>query len=80
MSQNLTQPEEIDHIFSAMDIHDQTPDVPTDKSASQGKPLKSTARKTNPGKSSPSGDFSCAPQKTKHAHGFGESYPYVWSM
>ena len=80
MSQNLTQPEEIDHILSTMDIHDQAPGATADKSASQGKPLKNTARNTSPCKSSPTGDFSCTPDKTKHAHGFGESYPYVWSM
>lgn len=76
MSQNLTQPEEIEHILIAMESRDMREGSPL----SDGHPPGMTSQNTKCDGVEKATDVSCGAEHAKSIHGFCESHPYVWSM
>jgi len=80
MSQNLTQPEEIDLILRTLASNDLALFGTKPNPAKQKLSLKKTVQSTLPEASAIAGNSSIGARDVKSAHGFSEAYPYVWSM
>lgn len=76
MSQNLTQPEEIEHVLKAMANRDLSVDTPLP----DGHQSSTTIQNVKCNGVDVVTDFSCGTEYAKSTHGFCESHPYVWSM
>lgn len=76
MSQNLTQPQEIEHIWIEMASRGLSMDTPRP----DGYRSSTTIQNVKSDGVTVVTDFSCGTEDAKSTHGFSESHPYVWSM
>ena len=76
MSQNLTQPEEIDRILMARESRNMSLDSPLSDECQSGISIQNIKC----GGVAKVADHSCDTEHAKSTHGFCESLPYVWSM
>lgn len=77
MSQNFTQPEEIDHILRAIERRDMSLDSLLSDEYRSG----ITIQDIKCDGVAKAADFTCSAEHAKKsAHGFCEALPYVWSM